>query len=59
MRAAGAYFAPVFAAGDVGYVGDPAASTVAAGEAMIEATVAALSTFFADYAQMQLRPGAP
>jgi creatinine amidohydrolase len=59
MRAAGAYFAPVFAAGDVGYVGDPAASTVAAGEAMIEATVAALATFFADYAQMQLRAGAP
>jgi creatinine amidohydrolase len=59
IKAAGAYFAPVFAAGDVGYVGDPAASTVAAGEAMIEATVAALATFFSDYAQMQIRAGAP
>ena len=59
IRAAGGYFAPVFAADDVGYVGDPAASTVAAGEAMIEATVAALATFFADYAQMQIRAGAP
>jgi creatinine amidohydrolase len=59
IRAGGGYFAPIFAAGDVGYVGDPAASTVAAGEAMIEATVAALATFFADFAQTQLRAGAP
>ena len=59
IRAAGAYFAPIFAAGDVGYVGDPAASTVAAGEAMIEATVAALATFFTDFAQTQVRAGAP
>jgi creatinine amidohydrolase len=59
IRAAGAYFAPVFAAGDVGYVGDPAASTVAAGEALIEATVAALATFLADFAQTRLRAGAP
>jgi creatinine amidohydrolase len=59
IRAAGGYFAPIFAAGDVGYVGDPAASTVAAGEAMIEATVAALATFFADFAQTQVRAGAP
>ncbi len=59
IRAGGGYFAPVFAAGDVGYVGDPAASTLAAGEALIEATVAALATFFTDYAQMRLRVGAP
>ena len=59
IRAAGGYFAPIFAAGDVGYVGDPAASTVAAGEAMIEATVAALALFLADFAQTQLRAGAP
>lgn len=59
IRAAGGYFAPIFAAGDIGYVGDPAASTLAAGEAMIEATVAALATFFADFAQTQLRAGAP
>ena len=59
IRGAGGYFAPVFAAGDVGYVGDPAASTVAAGEAMIEATVAALALFLADFAQTQLRAGTP
>jgi creatinine amidohydrolase len=59
IRAAGGYFAAIFAAGDVGYVGDPAASTVAAGEAMIEATVAALASFLADFAQTQLRVGAP
>jgi creatinine amidohydrolase len=59
IRAAGAYFAPIFAAGDVGYVGDPAASTVAAGEAMIEATVSALATFFSDFAQTRVRAGAP
>jgi creatinine amidohydrolase len=59
LRAGGAYFAPIFAAGDVGYVGDPAVSTVAAGEAMIEATVDALAAFFADFAQVRLRAGAP
>ena len=59
IKAAGAYFAPIFAAGDVGYVGDPAASSVAAGEAMIEATVAALANFFVAFAQTQLRAGAP
>lgn len=59
IKAAGAYFAPIFAAGDVGYVGDPAASTVAAGEALIEATVAALAGFFSDFASVQLRAGAP
>jgi hypothetical protein len=59
VGAAGAYFAPIFAAGDVGYVGDPAAFTVAAGEAMIDATVAALATCFADFARTQVRAGAP
>ena len=59
IKAAGGYFAPVFAAGDVGYVGDPAASTAAAGEALIEATVAALAAFLGDYAQTRLRAGAP
>jgi creatinine amidohydrolase len=59
IRAGGGYFAPIFAAGDVGYVGDPAASSAAAGKALIEATVAALATFFADFAQTRLRAGAP
>ncbi len=35
MKQAGAYWAPIFAAGDVGYVGDPAAATKAAGDALV------------------------
>ena len=58
MRPAGAFWAPIFAAGDVGYMGDPAAATKAAGEALIEATVPALAQFFADFAGAQLRVGA-
>ena len=58
LRPAGAFWAAIFAAGDVGYVGDPAAATVAAGTALIEATVAALAQFFADFAGAQLRVGA-
>jgi hypothetical protein len=42
----------------VGYYGDPAAATEAAGEALIEATVPALAQFFADFASTQLRVGA-
>jgi creatinine amidohydrolase len=57
MRSAGAYWAPVFTAGDVGYVGDPAAATKAAGEAMIASTVAALARFYGDFASAQLRVG--
>ena len=59
MRPAGAYWAPVFAAGDVGYVGDPAAATRAAGQALIDSTVPALARFFADFASAQLRVGVP
>jgi creatinine amidohydrolase/Fe(II)-dependent formamide hydrolase-like protein len=43
----------------VGYVGDPVAATKASGEALIEATVAALAQFYADFAGAQLRVGAP
>jgi len=59
MRPAGAYFAAIFAAGDVGYVGDPAAATKASGEALIDATVSALAQFYVDFASAQLRVGAP
>ena len=58
LRPAGAYWAAIFAAGDVGYVGDPAAATKEAGEALIEATVPALAQFYADFASAQLRVGA-
>jgi creatinine amidohydrolase/Fe(II)-dependent formamide hydrolase-like protein len=57
LRAAGAFWAAIFAAGDVGYAGDPAAATKPAGEALIEATVAALAQFFTDFAGAQLRVG--
>jgi creatinine amidohydrolase len=57
MRPAGAFWASIFAAGDVGYVGDPAVATKAVGEALIEATVPALAQFFADFAGAQLRVG--
>jgi creatinine amidohydrolase/Fe(II)-dependent formamide hydrolase-like protein len=58
LRAAGAFWAAIFAAGDVGYAGDPAAATKASGEALVEATVPALAQFFADFAGAQLRVGA-
>lgn len=58
MRPAGAYWAPIFAAGDVGYVGDPAAATKESGAAMLEAVVAGLAAFYADFAAAQLRVGA-
>ena len=57
LRPAGAFWASIFAAGDVGYVGDPAVATKAAGEALVEATVPALAQFFADFAGAQLRVG--
>jgi creatinine amidohydrolase len=57
IRPAGAYWAAIFAAGDVGYVGDPAAATKAAGDALVEQTVAALAQFYADFASAQLRVG--
>lgn len=59
MRPVGAYWASIFAAGDVGYVGDPAAATLASGEAMIEAVVGSLAQFYADFASAQMRAGAP
>ncbi len=55
LRSAGAFWGAIFAAGDVGYVGDPAAATKAAGEALVQHTVPALAQFFADFAAAQLR----
>ncbi|HUA78666.1 MAG TPA: creatininase family protein, partial [Acetobacteraceae bacterium] len=50
LKPAGASWAAIFPAGDVGYVGDPAAATPEAGAALLEATVAALARFYADFA---------
>jgi len=59
LKAAGLVWAAVFAAGDVGYAGDPAAATVAAGEALLDKTVAGLAALFTEFAAAELRVGAP
>jgi creatinine amidohydrolase len=58
IRPAGAYWGAIFVAGDVGYVGDPAAATKESGAATLDATIAALASFFAAFATAQLRVGA-
>lgn len=55
----GATYAALFAAGDPGYYGDPATATVAAGEALLEPTVAGLARFYAAFAAANLKVGAP
>ncbi len=55
----GATYAALFAAGDPGYTGDPAAATVAAGEVLLERTVAGLAGFYATFAAARLKVGAP
>ena len=59
LRRAGLTWAALFVAGDVGYIGDPAAATPASGAAMLEATVDGLARFFADFARAELLVGAP
>lgn len=53
----GATYAALFPAGDPGYYGDPAAATLEAGEALLEATVAPLARFFATFAAAKLKVG--
>jgi creatinine amidohydrolase len=55
VREAGALFAPVFGIQDCGYYGDPAASTLATGEAVRRAVVQALAQFYAAFAAAPLR----
>ena len=59
LAGTGLSYAALFPAGDPGYSGDPAAATVAAGEAMLEATVAGLAAFYPRFAAARLRVGAP
>ncbi len=59
LKPAGASWAAIFPLGDVGYIGDPAAATAEAGAALLEASVAALARFYADFAAAPLRVGAP
>ncbi len=58
LKPAGAIWAAIFPAGDVGYIGDPAAATAEAGAALLEETVAALARFYADFNAAGLRVGA-
>ena len=59
LEGSGAIYAALFPAGDVGYSGDPGASTVAAGEALLEATVDGLATFLAAFGTASLKVGTP
>ncbi|MGH7161089.1 MAG: creatininase family protein [Acetobacteraceae bacterium] len=58
LKPAGAAWAAIFPAGDVGYIGDPAAATAEAGAALLEHTIAALARFYADFNAARLRVGA-
>lgn len=55
----GIAYAALFPAGDPGYTGDPAAATVKAGEQLLEATVAALASFYPRFADAGLKIGSP
>ena len=59
LEGAGAIYAALFAAGDPGYTGDPAAATVAAGEVLLERTVESLARFYPKFAGASLKVGAP
>jgi creatinine amidohydrolase len=58
LKDTGASYAALFPAGDPGYYGDPAAATLEAGEALLEATVAGLATFLETFASAKLKVGA-
>ena len=58
LEGTGASYAALFPAGDPGYAGDPAAATVAAGEALLERTVGGLAAFYPKFAAARLKVGA-
>lgn len=57
LKDTGATYAALFPEEDPGYYGDPAASTLDAGEALLEATVAGLATFLETFAAAKLKVG--
>lgn len=57
LAGSGAVYAALFTAGDPGYAGDPAAATVAAGEVILEKTVAGLAEFYPKFAAARLKVG--
>lgn len=58
LKPAGAAWAAIFPAGDVGYIGDPAVATSEVGAALFDLSAAALARFYADFAAAPLRVGA-
>ena len=54
----GAVYAALFAAGDPGYSGDPAAATLETGEALLETTIESLADFLGVFAAAKLKVGA-
>ena len=59
LQDTGMIYAALFAAGDPGYSGDPAAATVEAGVGLLERTVDGLAGFFAKFGAATLKVGAP
>ena len=59
FRDTGATYAALFPAGDPGYYGDPAASTVEAGERLLEKTADGLAGFYATFGSARLKVGEP
>jgi len=59
LAESGAIYAALFPVGDPGYQGDPAAATVAAGEALLEQTVDGLAQFYEAFAGARLKVGVP
>ena len=57
LAGTGATYAALFPANDPGYYGDPAAATLATGEALLEATIAALARFLETFATAKLKVG--
>jgi creatinine amidohydrolase len=57
MTAYAAAWPPIFQADDAGYYGDPAAATLATGQAMLEILADRLAGFFAAFAETPLRLG--
>ncbi len=57
IAAAGAWWPPIFGAGDCGYVGDPAAATPEGGARLLETAVDALARFYGEFARAGLKAG--
>lgn len=57
LKESGAVFPPIFGHGDVGYVGDPAHSSVETGKAIFADLVDGLAKFYGEFARVGLKAG--